>query len=282
MLDNTLCIKDYGEMITDVRFATHTREQLSRVARDAIAIVPLGATEQHGRRLPVHTDTLIVSHLTEHATRLASPRASLVLCPAVPFGFSEHHLRFGGTVSIDSETYVRLLVSIGRSLAIDGFRRVLFVNGHGGNVNPGGVAIDRLSAGNPDVNFGMLSYWDCLTADMLAGFDVPVPGHAGGFEESLVSAIDPALIDGGERSDFTTLERPLPLVASDALRGVTRLVGMWEDSDGVTDAAENADAQFGARVLEQLGTAIADYIVEFDVATRAQAPGVRVERRENA
>lgn len=269
-------------MHEDVRFATHTREQLVRTAPDTIAIVPLGATEQHGRRLPVSTDTLIVTHLTELASRLAAPRANVVLCPAVPFGFSEHHLRFGGTVSVDSETYIRLLVSIGRSLALDGFRRVLFINGHGGNVNPGGVALDRLSSSSPDVAFGLLSYWDCLTSDMLTEWRAPVPGHAGAFEESLVAAIDPALIDSDERSGLVERESPPPLVVSDTMRGVTRLVRMWEDSDGVTDAADGADAEVGLEVLDRLAAAIADFIVEFDAATRPDMSATRVGRREDA
>lgn len=265
-------------MHDDVRFATRTREQVTGAAPEAVAIVPLGATEQHGRRLPVSTDTLIVSHLTDRATSLVPSRTSIMVCPPLPFGFSEHHLAFGGTVSIDSDAYVRLLVSIGRSLASDGFRRILFLNGHGGNVNPGGVAVDRLASMRSDVAFGFLSYWDCLTDDMLAGCAAPVPGHAGGFEESLVAAIDPSLIDGDARPDLGSLAHPLPLVASDRLRGVTRLVRMWEDSDGVTDDAAAADPGFGARVLERLGAAIADYIVEFDLSTRPNPATPATER----
>lgn len=251
-------------------FGELTRDSLRALSTEAIAVVPLGATEQHGRQLPAATDTMIATHLAERAVALLPEEVHVVLCPAVPYGFSEHHVPFGATISLDNDTYIRTLTSIGRSLSRSGFKRLIFLNGHGGNVAPGSAAADRLVTElGLDLAVSVLSYWECIDESALASLPMPAPGHAGRFEASLISALRPELVralpaDGGPAVD----DASRPLNVSDRMSGTTRFPQMWQASDGVTDIVWTPDPELGSELLESVSAAIAEYITTFDAATR--------------
>src|SRR6058998_3205169 len=97
-----------------------------RAGRDTV-VVAFGATEQHGRHLPLATDALLGDHL---ARRLAE-RLDAFVAPTVRVGCSSHHLAFPGTLSVEEETFHRLVGDLVRSLAWAGFRRVVLVPTHG-------------------------------------------------------------------------------------------------------------------------------------------------------
>src|SRR2546423_2317145 len=101
---------------------------------DKVVLLPLGAMEQHGPHLAVSTDSDIVSHIAIQAEKQRN--ADILLCPTLPFGSSHHHLSFGGTISISITTYTQLLVELVESLLQNGFRRIVLLNGHGGNITP--------------------------------------------------------------------------------------------------------------------------------------------------
>ncbi|MEP4114579.1 MAG: creatininase family protein, partial [Nitratireductor sp.] len=120
----------------------HTAFRDSALA-DAVAIVPVGAIEQHGPHLPLSTDAVLAEEMArETASRVADAQA-LVL-PAVAYGKSDEHLGYQGTVSLDAETLIAILTQIGRSIARAGVRRVVFLNAHGGNVPVLQIVIRRL------------------------------------------------------------------------------------------------------------------------------------------
>src|SRR5829696_8104302 len=99
-------------------------------AAGRLLAVPLGSCEQHGPHLPLATDTLVAGAL---AFRLAAQRTDVVVAPAMPFGASGEHAGFPGTLSIGTDALESVLVELGRSA--DQFAGVVFVNGHGGNVD---------------------------------------------------------------------------------------------------------------------------------------------------
>ena len=104
------------------RFDSYTRDQLNEMAKTSTLVLPLGSTEQHGHHLPVSVDATIVTHLAEAAVALASKQIPVLLLPTLPFGFAQHHLPFGGTVSLRSQTYINILTDIALGLAGQGFR----------------------------------------------------------------------------------------------------------------------------------------------------------------
>ena len=114
-------------------FAEMNREQLRAAAPESLAVLPIGATEQHGPHLPTGTDLFSVEALSREAAVRASEKIPVIVTPTLPFGSSHHHFVFGATLSLSTETYYRVLCDLVESLIKDGFKKIFVVNGHGGN-----------------------------------------------------------------------------------------------------------------------------------------------------
>ena len=99
-------------------------------AGDRVVILPLGAIEQHGPHLAVSTDTDIVTMVAMAAEEELGDL--VMLCPALSFGSSHHHLSFGATLSLSPALYTQVVVDLVGSLLQNGFRRIVLLNGHGG------------------------------------------------------------------------------------------------------------------------------------------------------
>lgn len=112
------------------------------------AIIPLGATEQHGPHLPAGTDTFRAEAL---ATRLAAALDRALVAPVIPIGCSEEHRDFAGTLSLRHETLAAILVDVGDSLARQGFQRLIFLSAHGGNERALALAVEELRRARPDI-----------------------------------------------------------------------------------------------------------------------------------
>jgi len=97
---------------------------------DAVIMLPVGATEQHGPHLPLGTDSINVDHLCVEAAKRFE---GVLVAPCIPYGVSHNHIDFHGTVTLEPETLIAVVVEVIRSLYRNGFRRFLIVNGHGGN-----------------------------------------------------------------------------------------------------------------------------------------------------
>lgn len=250
-----------------LRFDELTRDELKALAPRATVVVPIGSTEQHGPHLPVCVDAAIVSAIAQRAVEQASQHVPLTLAPTLPFGFAHHHLPFGGTISIGLSTYLDVLTGIGRSLAAGGFRRIVFLNGHGGNESPMRAALDRLVFEDGlDLHVAGTSYWTCAS-DTLAdlNLDGPVPGHAGGFETSCLSALLPYLV----RTDRVPPPEaePQPLVRQRIDGALIRRAGLWETSDGRTDDSRTASGETGERILRAVSERVGRFLIEFHAST---------------
>ena len=129
----------------DVRWEKLTGPELKALAeRGALPILPIGSLEQHGPHLPVWTDSFLAHELAIAAARLATDIPAVVL-PPLWTGLSEHHLPFGGTISLDHATLHAVLRCVVRSLRAQGFSRLLILNGHGGNIEPLAVSVRELA-----------------------------------------------------------------------------------------------------------------------------------------
>ena len=115
------------------RYAELTWPQVAEwVARDPVLVIPVATLEDHGYHLPIDTDVVIAETLADRAVTARPGRA--LLLPTVTHGYTPHHMDFPGPITIGWKTFVDHLVDIGRSVLHHGFRRILFVNGHGSNV----------------------------------------------------------------------------------------------------------------------------------------------------
>ncbi|MEI7772206.1 MAG: creatininase family protein, partial [Chloroflexales bacterium] len=173
-----------------------TRAEARALAPDALVVLPVGATEQHGPHLPVGTDRMIVEHVARAAAAQVAGAIPVVVAPTLPFGSSHHHVPFGGTLSLGTETYYRALVDLAESLIASGFRRIFILNGHGGNSELIQLVARDLALKHP-ATLAAAPYWtiawDALVAER-AHVAAGLPGHAGTFETSLVLALRPDLV----------------------------------------------------------------------------------------
>lgn len=163
--------------------------------RDGIAILPVAALEQHGPHLPVWVDTRLCSEIAIRGARTIAAREPVTVLPCVWHGLSEHHMPFGGTITLDYPTFHNVLRCVVRSLVKLGFRRVFILNGHGGN-----VAAMTVSVGELTFEFGIPvttgTYW-LIGQDAIKGIlDVQSNVlHAGEAETSMMLALEPDLCD---------------------------------------------------------------------------------------
>jgi len=243
-----------------VQLAHLNRQAAAERAPHAVAVVPVGACEQHGPHLPLGTDLLVVEHIALTAAGTLAGDPDVLVAPAVPYGYSAYHLPNGPTVSLRTSTLHTVLTDICDSLAQSGFQRIFLLNGHGGNAE-----LVTVVARDIGVRLGILagagSYWtmawDALI-DAGAQEHGRLPGHAGAFETALMAALQPDLIG-------TPPVRPQPFEPNP--RGYFRPYHVedpraWQGA-GFSDDPSAADPQAGARFLAVAAESVAAGLREF-------------------
>ncbi|MFC3957346.1 creatininase family protein [Halovivax cerinus] len=157
-----------------------TREAADAIERADVAVVPTGSTEQHGPALPLGMD-----HYAARAFAGAvAERDDVVSLPTIPVGVSPHHMQFDGSLTVSAETFAAYVRETVESLSEHGLRKVVFVNGHGGNVD----ALSRVARDLRATETAFAPTWNWWDAvDDLADdrFDEG-GGHADAAESSLV------------------------------------------------------------------------------------------------
>ena len=165
------------------------------------ALLPVGAIEQHGPHLPLDTDAFDAAYLAERVADGCSDPKPLVL-PLVPYGVSYHHEAFKGTISINNDTLANLVYDIGISLAKNGIKKLVIINGHGGNAPSLNFAAQRI---NQDAHiFVCVDTGETSDVDVDALIDTPNDVHAGEIETSTSMAIRPDRV----RTDRLQMEVP--------------------------------------------------------------------------
>jgi creatinine amidohydrolase len=164
---------------------------------ESLCLLPVGATEQHGRHLPTNTDTVIAEELCW----AASAQTGVPVLPAIAVSSSQAHTaRWPGTIALTPRTFIEVCVEIAHWVERSGFERLLYVNAHGGNVAPIRVALDELRCeGNLQVG---LVNWHELSSELNArvlsdGADV----HANRAETAVMLHLRPELVDRSEIVD---------------------------------------------------------------------------------
>lgn len=252
-------------------WADLTRDEIGR-ARDngAVVAIPVGAIEQHGAHMPVGTDSLLSRCLTERAADQAE--ATILLAPPLPYGFSPHHLAHPGTISLRLATYLLVIRDMATSLAETGFRRVVFVNGHGGNAAPlrAGIAelvTDGMAATAVDYWVPSLPIWTSLLAGRTRRF-----GHACEFETALVLACanDSLLTDKiAERTRFLPPRTVQPWILPGSEDDpITQAGAAWppvfqQDDPGYHGDPAAATAATGEKLLAVVAAELAVFLDGF-------------------
>ncbi|MCD2194192.1 mycofactocin biosynthesis peptidyl-dipeptidase MftE [Actinomycetospora endophytica] len=214
-----------------------SRARAADCADTPLLLVPVGALEQHGPHLPLGTDSAV-------ATTVAG-RTGLPVTPPIAFGASGEHEGFPGTVSIGTEALAAVLVETGRS-ACRWAPRLLFVNGHGGNLPALVAATTLLRAESRDV----------------AWHSCGVPGadaHAGRHETSLMLALAPDDVrpELAEAGNTAPLAELMPAIRSGSVADVS--------PNGVLGDPAGAGAAEGAETTSVMVAALLDAIADWRV-----------------
>jgi len=253
---------EYGGLKSDLRLTRLWQELPSSafplLPEDAVAILPVGAIEQHGPHLPVYVDSCINEGLLKQAlTRVPQDLVALAL-PMQAIGKSDEHLAFPGTLTLSAESLARILIEIGESVGRAGVKRLILLNSHGGQPQVMDIVARhlRISAGMFVVN----AAWSKMgmPKGLFEEAECRHGIHGGEIETSLMLHLRPDLVDMANARDF----RPLSVDMEAEYRHLTpegRFGFGWQVQDlndaGACGNAAAADADRGRLLAEHaIGT----------------------------
>lgn len=220
----------------------------------AAVLVPVGSIEQHGTHLPVNTDIAIATAVCVRASETSEPPSALV-APAIWSGYSPHHMNLPGTLTLDLNTLQALIYEVCVGIWHHGFRKILLVNGHGGNTGPiAGTAQRLTSAGHPVLS---CSVGNLVGDELDTIFERRVKGggHADEFETSIMLCLHPESVDTSKAVDYMDLKSQDLIEA-----GITVPSVFAPDDPGVRGYPTLATAEKGRRFLELASERLADLV----------------------
>jgi creatinine amidohydrolase len=238
----------------EVRFAAE---------QDRVCLIPVATLEDHGPHMPIDTDLRITAEISRRAAIEAED--DVVLLPAIPHGYSPHHMDFPGPITIGWDTFTRYLVDIGRSLARHGFRRMLYLNGHGSNQNLVEMAARLVGVEFSGVLAAAAFYLSGKeSAKLIEEVRESEQGgiaHACELETSIYLAIDPEAVEmekavdelGYQQSEYAYMEW------SD---GPLKLMPWWSSfsTTGVQGRATRGTAEKGEKLLTGAVTEVVGFV----------------------
>jgi len=223
-------------------------------AERVVAILPVGAVEQHGPHLPVRVDAAINAGIIERAVELMPADCPALVLPMMPVGKSDEHLAFPGTLTLSYETLGRVWFELGESVHRAGIRKLLFFNSHGGQPQLLDIVCRDLR-----VKLGMFAVsvmWPRLIdIDELFEADENRHGiHGGQSETSVMLHLHPDLVEMDHAENFVPLsvqvERESEMLGPD---GAARFG--WQTQDlhpkGACGDAAKATAELGGITVER-------------------------------
>jgi creatinine amidohydrolase len=176
------------------------------LSRDTPIVIPIAALEQHGRHMPLFTDSLLLGEVIRRAAERLEDR--VLITPLMWLGNSEHHLDFPGTMTASPRVYLDLLKDLVENFLYHGFRRLVLVNGHGGNIVPAQQALFEVRQKyrqRSDLLLLTATYW--TLAEMASGraaFVQDRMGHACEWETSMMLRLAPHLVGDYQAAPFVT------------------------------------------------------------------------------
>ncbi len=230
-----------------------------------VAILPVGAVEQHGPHLPVRVDAAINAGIMARAVELMLPDCPALVLPMMPVGKSDEHLAFPGTLTLSHETLGRVWYELGESVYRAGIRKILFLNSHGGQPQLLEIVCRDLR-----VKLGMFAVnvmWPRLI-DMNGLFDAAENRHGihgGQSETSVMLHLHPELVEMDRAENFVSLSVQIER-ESDILSPEGGARFGWQAQDlhpkGACGDATKATAELGKITVDRAATRLLELIGE--------------------
>lgn len=230
--------------------------EVSQLDPSTPVLIPVAALEQHGHHLPVFTDSLLLGEVVGRVQEQLHDR--VLFAPLTWLGNSDHHMDFAGTMSAPPRLYLDLLSALAGNFLAHGFKRIVFLNGHGGNIVPGRQAIFELRQQHrerDDLLFLFATYWDCgpRPHETRDGLVQKQMGHAGEWETSMILRIRPNLV--GDISALETVDADFGY--SPAFRG---WITKDRSSVGHIGSPQAATAEKGEHLFSTFSTGVIELL----------------------
>ena len=225
-----------------------------------VAVLPVGATEQHGPHLPLSVDQGLADGILARALPRLPADASVLVLPTQQVGYSPEHASFPGTLTLPVETVIATWIALGESVARAGVKKLLIFNTHGGQASLLDIVARELRVRCGLIVYGC-SWWNLPLGDAVTGLFPPEEHrfgvHAGEMETSMMLALAPATVRMQQAAHFrsTSQERATkyPVLGN----GRSAKLG-WAMQDyneqGAAGNAAAATAQKGEVVLDAAAT----------------------------
>jgi creatinine amidohydrolase len=233
--------------------------------KELVCLIPVATLEDHGPHLPIDTDLRITWEVCRRAAEAAPDE--ILLLPAIPHGYSPHHMDFPGPITIEWDTFTRYCRDVGTSLARHGFTRMLFLNGHGSNQNLVETAARLVMLEHPGVLAAAAFHTSgAESARLIAEIrdsDLGGMAHACELETSMYLAIDPEAVEMDKAVD----ERGYPEGENARLDwsdGPLKLMPWWSSFSrtGVQGDATKGSAKKGKALLDAAVAECVAYVRE--------------------
>jgi creatinine amidohydrolase/Fe(II)-dependent formamide hydrolase-like protein len=250
----------------DSHFLPHlTSDQVASLPQKerAVVVLPLASIEQHGPHLPLYTDSIIVQEVLGRTLARLPDDLPVWVLPLLPYGKSNEHAGFAGTLTLRSETLIQVLKEIGDSVAHSGFRRFAILNGHGGNTEIVDFVIRDIRERTGLLVFALHLFLRVATpaagltkAEQIYGI------HAGDVETSMLLRCQPDLVK--QELAPSSLPEHLQSLKYPPFMGPLTFAWLTQDitETGVLGDATVADPAKGERFLSDAATQIADMLRE--------------------
>jgi creatinine amidohydrolase len=251
-----------------------TTAELSRLDRARlIALLPVGATEQHGPHLPLSVDSRIAAALVKRVADRLPPEFPLSILPMLHFGVSPEHADFAGTISLSAETMLALLLDVGRGVAAAGVRKLAIVNSHGGQPQLLDIAAQKLRRDCGLLVFPLNAYRYWNAAAHFGAEEAAYGTHGGAAETSIMLAVAEEAVRRGELADFPSLAADMARRFAH-LRPYGRIASFgWQAQDlnaaGAMGDATRANAAAGEALLAEAAAMLTQILIEIDALSPA-------------
>ncbi|NJP11527.1 MAG: creatininase family protein [Leptolyngbyaceae cyanobacterium RU_5_1] len=235
-------------------YLTWTDVQAMPDKENVVIIQPVGAIEQHGPHLPLAVDVAIAQSVLGKALHKLDPSIPAYAMPSLYYGKSNEHWHFPGTITLSAQTLIAVLMDVGESLYRAGFRKLVLMNGHGGQPQIMDIVARDLHVIHDDFQVFPFFVWRApnITKDLLTEKEALLGIHAGDAETSLLLSILPEHVKmeravseyphGLPKDSVLTLERNLPIPWT--TRDISR--------SGVIGDPTTATREKGDRILDSL------------------------------
>ncbi len=256
--------------MTRIFFSELTGEEVNTISsQEALILIPIGSIEQHGKHLPIFTDSIISQEVTRRVAEKINNEFPALVFPQIPFGKSTEHASRPGTISLKTEVLTNLLHDICKNLVRNGFKKIVFINGHGGNTNLLNTILREIREETGAFITSIYLYSETLLKESLERFKLEELDvfHACTLETSFMMALKPELV----QTEKISKEKPHKFTEESGhkylkLAGTRGIEFSWLIDDvsdsGVIGDPTKATTELGKEVLELLIEKICEVLRE--------------------